>query len=45
MLDKMFCENEVNDMNENLEEKIEIIKNLFPNKDENTILKIVELLK
>ena len=45
MLDKMFCENEVNDLNENLEGKIEIIKNLFPNKDENTILKIIELLK
>jgi hypothetical protein len=43
MLDKMFSE--VKNNSENLDEKIEIIKSLFPNKDENIILKIIELLK
>ena len=43
MLDKMFGEKIT--VSENLDEKIEIIKNLFPNKDKNTILKIIELLK
>lgn len=43
MLDRMFGETII--VSENLDEKIEIIKSLFPNKDENTILKIIELLK
>ncbi|WP_323594849.1 tyrosine-type recombinase/integrase [Aliarcobacter butzleri] len=43
MLDEIFGESMV--VSENLNEKIEIIKSLFPDKDEKTILKIIELLK